>query len=442
MSAMLRLRGLLDNGDLRRSLINIAWLSSEKVIRLFTGLFIGLWIARHLGPEGYGRLQYAMAWVGLFNAIAWLGVGETIIRDLVRDRDHEGRVMGSAFAIRLGGSCIAGVLAVVGGHCFGQLDDVTSRLVWIMALAIPFAEIPAGIWMWFQSHMRIRHAVLGKNAAMIGGALLRVYLLITDATIDTFAWAMVVESILLCGLLFLVYRLDGGNPMAWTYSWRSILQMLRDGLPLILSALVASLNARVDQLMLGWLADYREVGYYAAATRFSEVWWIVPPMLMNSLSPRFIYPKDLGEKLARNVTWITALLLVLALLPCLGVAIIGRPMLTALLGHGFEASIPVLTIHIWIAVFIFIDAPACQYLLTTDRQRFLIWKSLGAVVLNSLLNLLLIPRLGATGASIATLIAYAWAGCLFYAVTPGVRDVAHLQWGALRLLARRKAKEE
>jgi hypothetical protein len=29
--------------------------------------------------------------------------------------------------------------------------------------------------------------------------------------------------------------------------------------------------------------------------RFSEIWWVVPPMIIQTLAARYIYPKDLGD---------------------------------------------------------------------------------------------------------------------------------------------------
>ena len=33
---------------------NTSWLFFEKILRMFVGLFIGIWVARYLGPERFG----------------------------------------------------------------------------------------------------------------------------------------------------------------------------------------------------------------------------------------------------------------------------------------------------------------------------------------------------------------------------------------------------
>lgn len=64
---------------------NIGWLSLDKVLRMGFGLFVSVWIARYLGPEQFGQLSYAMAFVALFGAIATMGLPGILVRDLVRE---------------------------------------------------------------------------------------------------------------------------------------------------------------------------------------------------------------------------------------------------------------------------------------------------------------------------------------------------------------------
>ena len=68
---------------------NIGWLFFDKILRMGVGLFVGVWIARYLGPEQFGLLSFAIAFVGLFGAIATLGLQGIVVRDIVRDPDSK-----------------------------------------------------------------------------------------------------------------------------------------------------------------------------------------------------------------------------------------------------------------------------------------------------------------------------------------------------------------
>ncbi len=79
---------LRDHEGFRRYFANTSWLFAEKILRMFVGLFVGIWVARYLGPEKYGLLSYAQSFVGFFTAIATLGLDGIVVRELVKDESR------------------------------------------------------------------------------------------------------------------------------------------------------------------------------------------------------------------------------------------------------------------------------------------------------------------------------------------------------------------
>ena len=67
---------------------NTSWLFAEKIIRMMVGLFIGIWVARYLGPEQFGLFSYAVSFVGLFTAISTLGLDTIVVRELVKNESN------------------------------------------------------------------------------------------------------------------------------------------------------------------------------------------------------------------------------------------------------------------------------------------------------------------------------------------------------------------
>jgi len=341
----------------------------------------------------------------------------------VRDRLDEGLILGSAFLIRLCGSLLAITLAIGVAWWLGGFDKTQLTLLAILCIGVPFAEIPAGVWLWFASHTNIGPAVLGKNTSMILGAFLRVGVILSGAGLVALMSALALESVLLCLFLFGAYLWYGERFTHWRFDTRHAWRMMLTGLPIILSSLVVSLNARVDQLMLGRLTSMADVGVYAAAMRFSEIWWVVPPMIIQTLAARYIYPKDLGDRLQSNVARIIAGMALLSLVPCVLFSVIGSGVVSLILGKQYLGAGSVLMIHIWIAVLVFIDAPVCQYLLATHRQSQLIVKSVVLLHLNFGLELLLVPHYGPQGAATATLIAQAVTVLVLPMLYPPLRDL-------------------
>ncbi len=64
--------------SLQAVLMNTWWLIADKILRMGVGLFVGVWIARYLGPEQFGLWNYAIAFAALFSALATLGLDSIV----------------------------------------------------------------------------------------------------------------------------------------------------------------------------------------------------------------------------------------------------------------------------------------------------------------------------------------------------------------------------
>ena len=60
---------------------NILWAVTGKVVTLLGGLLVGIFVARHLGPEQYGLMSYVMSYVALFQVLASFGMDQIEIRE-------------------------------------------------------------------------------------------------------------------------------------------------------------------------------------------------------------------------------------------------------------------------------------------------------------------------------------------------------------------------
>jgi PST family polysaccharide transporter len=91
---------------------------------------------------------------------------------------------------------------------------------------------------------------------------------------------------------------------------------------------------------------------------------------------------------------------------------ISTPIVVALFGSAYVESGPVLAIHIWASVFVFLGVASSQWFVAENRQILSFQRTLLGAVVNVILNLILIPLYGPIGAAIATVVAYAIADFL------------------------------
>ena len=76
-------------------------------------LFVGIYVARYLGPERFGLLSYANSFVGIFLALATLGLDDVVVRELVKTPELREKLLGTAFWLKLFGTLLMWVAILV-----------------------------------------------------------------------------------------------------------------------------------------------------------------------------------------------------------------------------------------------------------------------------------------------------------------------------------------
>ena len=59
---------LRKQSNFRKYFANTSWILGERILRMGVSLFVGIYVARYLGPERFGLLSYASSFVGIFVA--------------------------------------------------------------------------------------------------------------------------------------------------------------------------------------------------------------------------------------------------------------------------------------------------------------------------------------------------------------------------------------
>ncbi len=129
-----KIRQLRNHQGFMKYLKNTSWLFAEKILRMVVGLFVGVWVARYLGPEKFGLLSYAQSFVGLFSAIATLGLNGIVVRELVKYPQKESELLGTAFILKLFGAVLT-LLVLYIAIQFTSNDEFTNSLIFIIASA-------------------------------------------------------------------------------------------------------------------------------------------------------------------------------------------------------------------------------------------------------------------------------------------------------------------
>jgi len=394
-------RRIEDRPNLLKIVDNIGWLFFDKILRMGVGLFVGVWVARYLGPEQFGLLSFALAFIGLFGAIAGLGLQGIVVRDIVRDPDGKEETLGSAAALQFVGGLLAYGL-ILGTIFWLRPDDALAKmLVAILGSMMLFKASEVAVY-WFESQVLSKYTVWVQNGSFLTFAAIKVGLILNSAPLIAFAWAMMAEALMVALLLSVILGLRGPRLRQLRITLARAKTLLKDSWPLLLSGIAITLAMRIDQIMIGQIMSDTAVGFYSVGVRLAEVFVFVGLMVASSVFPRLIKLKEENFE-GEFVKFIRLPFYVLFVL---AVAVSGTSGFTVpmIFGQEYANSSPVLSVLIFSIPITYISVMSSKYLLRKGMQYEILYRQVVGVFVNIAMNLLLIPVLGIIGAAIATVV--------------------------------------
>ncbi|MEG3924093.1 flippase [Microcoleus sp. D3_18a_C4] len=391
---------------LRQVLSNIAWLFTDQILQMGLGLFVGLWVARYLGPTQFGLLNYAIAFVSLFSSVATMGLGTLVVRNIARDPECKNETLGTAFGMQFTGGCITLLLTVTVIGLLKPNDTLTRWLVGIIAAGTIFNAFEA-INFWFQSQIQSKYTVLAKNSVCFLVAAVRIGLVTIKAPLLAFAWVRLTE-VALVGIAYIYfYKLTGNKIKEWHFSWERCKELLSESWPIILSGFAVYVYSKTDQIMLGAMNKNAELGYYAAAVKISEICDFLPMIVSSSIFPKLANLRKTNyEEYLNKFQIYSDIMIFLWLGVAIPISLLSPWIVHLLYGEKYAQSAAVLGIYVWAQFGSNFGVARSTYLNIEGQLRYGLYLTVVGSILNVGLNFLLIPKYGAFGATAATLITY------------------------------------
>ena len=126
MSLFDRITSRFNISETKRKIFrNLYWAVVGKVVTLLGALFVGILVARYLGPEQYGLMNYVISYVALFQILASFGMDNIEIREMSRQDADTDVILGTAFRIKLVLALITMAL-VIGTALIFEADRLTA----------------------------------------------------------------------------------------------------------------------------------------------------------------------------------------------------------------------------------------------------------------------------------------------------------------------------
>ena len=411
MSILKKVVKLKHHSGFRKYFANTSWLLAERALRMAVSLFVGIYVARYLGPERFGLLSYALSFVWLFSALASFGLEDILVRELVRLPEQRNNLLGTVFWLKVCGTAVMGI-AIVAVLQFMAEDQRICWMIVIIAFGFLFQATNV-IEFYFQAQVQSKFTVRAQVVQLLITSLFKIYLVWNKAELVWFALALMLDQAVVAVLFLLMYHWKIEWFPFFSFTWIQAKKLMKDSWPLIFAGMVVTVHMKIDQVMLKEMLDAKAVGVYAAAVKLCEAWYIIPGIAVASLFPAVIEARKKSETLYdERVQNLYDLMVWASVAVALPTTLLADWVILILYGTDFQEAADILRIYIWAGVFVTLGIASSKWLVVENLQRYLFFGTALGALLNVGCNLWLIPIYGIKGAAFATLVAQGTVGFL------------------------------
>ncbi len=386
---------------------------SVKIIALFIGFVLQVVVARSLGVHHFGVYAYCFAWINLFSFVAIFGFNRVILRFLpvyLQNKEY-----GLSFGLLKRSLAIvaaASLFICVSFYIFITINLVHAKEEIIATMSVAILLLPMlGLSALYEAGLYSTKQVFRAQFAnkclrpiiIILTIVIFFYYLGLSLSAKDAMWIQVGATgvSLIIGFKWLLNALPHDVWIAEAgYRDRDWFGM---ALPMLVVAGIQTILNQTDVVMLGILSGTSSSGIYNVMVRLSD-FTLFGLAVVNSIAAPMIselYSSGKHSELQRVVKLAAKGSTIFMVAASLFLVLFARPILS-IYGDGFEVGLTALYILLMAHAILAVTGPVGYVVAMTGHQVKLAQVQAVSAVLNVLLNYILIPRFGLTGAAIAS----------------------------------------
>jgi len=270
---------------------------------------------------------------------------------------------------------------------------------------------------FFESQLRAKIIFFYKAPAYLMGLGLKVIALYSDNVLLNLLLANLTEY-----CLFYLFSLIAINNTDVTdtnksenrVDFRYVKVIILKALPLALSSAAVVLYTKIDNIFILKYLDEESVGFYAAAARFSEIFFLIPTLFLPSIFPMFLKEYRINRKhFNKKINLLLYALIILGAFFSTFIILFAEKIVILVYGDQYLNSVMPLKIISLIIPLVYIDELLRRWIIITDNLAYAIQRQTIGLFVNIILNFILIPIYGLLGAAVASLISFAFSTVVF-----------------------------
>lgn len=401
---------------------NLFWAIMGKFVNLLSGLLVGIIVARYLGPEQYGLMNYVLSYVFLFQTFAIFGLDSIEIREEARHQANFETIIGTAFGIKIITGVIFMILSIATSYIM-EADSYTTILVAIYSFSIVLNSFSV-IRNYFTSIVQNEYVVKAEISRCLLSMAIKVVLLLLHLPLIWFIVSYMVDFAFLASGYVMAYHAKIGKLRTWKFDKKSAFFLLKESFPLLLTSAAVIMYQRIDQVMIGQMVDKSAVGFFSVATRFVEVLIYIPMTLAQTISPVLVRARERSEQeYEKKCQQFMNLSLWLSLSAAFVTSLLANQIVGLTFGSAYAPAVGVLQIMAFKVASVALSNTAGTMLVCEGLQKYAIFRDTFGCIVCIVLNYLLLPHYGIIAAAYVAIISNIAAGYVADAFIPAYRHL-------------------
>lgn len=360
-------------------------------------------MSRILGVDNIGKVNFAISYSQSFLIFACLGIpiyGLTAIAKVKDDVKERSKVFSEIFMLNV---CCSLLVAGVYLTSIFTIETLRSEfhLLLISGFAIFFSSFSVD---WYFSGMQNFRAITLRSIITKIIAFIGIFVFVHDRSSVLNYLILFILSSLISNIWNLYKLLSKEVLFGLTFSFKKHIKPI---MLLFFATLAATIYTMIDSILLGFLSTFSEVGYYTSCLKivriFMQVVISAGVVILPAISAA-VGDKDylrVNQLLDQGFAFSSFFVVPLTI----GLVLVADPFVPLFFGEEFRSAIPTMRLLAFVVFFVGIGHTFCsQILIGFSRSRELLISTSIGLVVNLVLNFLLIPILGSTGAAFANVV--------------------------------------
>lgn len=388
--------------QLKKIIKNISWLMFDQFFILFLQFVVGVKVANYYGADIYGKYAYAVSLVG-FSGIFFEILNSRVIKKYYTEENFNNIVYNITFFKNT--IAIVLFLVPIGLKLFTEIDSTLFFLLIFMCLDNVLSTTTFGIENFFEYKLESRRIVISNNIVKVISYSLQYICMELNMEIIIIPVVRCIGSFIRVCLLKYQYKnnyiVDKNKKKELDINL--LWQMIDEGKMLWVSFVAFLVYTQMDKMMIKYYLGEKEIGVYSIGVALSSIFAILIGPVQNSIYPKMLelYKKDYEEYYKfylKSNTIITYLYLFLAITSIFVI----NWLFKYIYSEEYSGAIMVYSI---LTISVLVKANAIfqmGHMVIKNITKKSFYKTLTGLIMNTILNMILIPKYGINGAAIAT----------------------------------------